>query len=233
MKRIAIIGANGVIGQVVTDGLEQHATVRRLDLPGLDARIFDDVKAAIEGVDIVIHLALGKGGDGRENWRSGYLDPDNVTMELNVLQAAVELGIPRVIMASSVHADGFNEYDGQELLQAPGTLKPLSPYGTHKLILETIGKFYSERFGIEFVGLRFGGVTPDNTVKTILKEPQVWLSHRDLVSLMRACVDAESVPNNYSVVYAVSENDGRLHDHSNPFGWQPQDNSKDAARRDG
>jgi hypothetical protein len=129
-------------------------------------------------------------------------------------------------MASSVHADNFNDYEGNEPLTVPGSYKAASPYGTHKQIVEEMGRFYASHYGIEFVAVRFGGVTDDNSVRTHLKEPAVWLSHRDLMGAIEACVTAEVIPGKFAAFYAVSNNDGRIHSTENPFGWQPVDNSK-------
>jgi hypothetical protein len=49
------------------------------------------------------------------------------------------------------------------------------------------------------------------------------LSHRDCVSLVSSCIDADEVPFNFTILYGVSDNKDIVHDLSNPFGWQPKD----------
>jgi hypothetical protein len=49
-----------------------------------------------------------------------------------------------------------------------------------------------------------------------------WLSHADCVALVDACLTAPTVPGHYAVFYGVSDNAGRVHNTSNPFGWVPQ-----------
>jgi uronate dehydrogenase len=225
--KILVTGSRGTIGLVVTKALAKQHTVIGLDLPEGDITDYDFVLNKMRGVDIVIHLAHSVSELNRENWRSGSIDPTNVLMEMNVFHAAMAAKVKRLIVASSVHADNFNEYEGSELLRVPGSFHPTGPYGAHKIIIEEMGRFYASRHNVEYIGVRFGGVTPDNTVKTFLKEPAVWLSHRDLSGAIHACVDATKVPGRFAVFYAVSDNDGRIHSTDNPFGWTPQDNSKD------
>lgn len=224
MTKVLITGSKGTIGSVLMKGLAEKYELIGLDLPESDISDYPFLLKQMKGVDTVIHIARGRGG-GREIMRSGRIDPANVLFYMNVFQAVIEAKVKRLIMASSVHADNFNDYEGDGLLKVPGSYKPITPYGTHKLIIEEIGKFYSSHYNFEFIGVRFGGVTPDNSVKTFGKEPQVWLSHNDLVTAIDACVSAKSVPGRFAVFYAVSNNDGRLHDTANSFGWQPQDNS--------
>lgn len=223
--KIVITGSKGTIGSIVSQKLATSHEVTGLDLPDHDLATAD-LTPLFAAADIVIHLAHAR-GDQRENPRTGLIDPRNVSMEMNVFTTAVETRVRRLIMASSVHADDFLAHSSQHLLTIPGSMRPASPYGAHKLIIEAQGQFYSQRFGLEFIGLRFGGVTPDNRVKTFGKEPEVWLSHRDLGAALIACVDAPSVPNNYVVFNVVSNNAGRIHDTTNPFGWKPVDNSRD------
>ncbi len=223
MSKILITGSRGVIGSVLTEGLARDHDVLGLDLPDGDILNYEFLLEQMQGADIVIHVAHAKG----ESWKSESINPVNVALEMNVFSAVNEAKVKRLIMASSVHADDFNRYEGTEPLTVPGSFHPTSPYGGHKIVIEEMGKFYSKHNGIEFIGVRFGGVTRDNSVKSFLKEPQVWLSHRDLLDAVTACVTALVVPKNFVLFYAVSANDGRLHSTENPFGWAPRDNSKD------
>lgn len=227
MNKIVIAGSEGTIGSVLYEGLSAHHEVIGLDLPKHDISDYNHLLEQVQGADTIIHVAHSSNPDTRENWRSGRIDPMNVLLEMNVFAAAIEAGVGRLIMASSVHADDFNSYEGDHLLTVPGSYRAASPYGTHKLIAEEMGRFHSQHNGLEFIGVRFGGVTKDNSVRTHLKEPAVWLSHQDLIGSVGACIAAEEVPNNFAVFYAVSDNEGRIHSTDNPFGWQPIDNSRD------
>jgi uronate dehydrogenase len=227
--RIAITGANGTIGTVMMSALEGHDIVS-LDLPDTDVRDYDALLGAIKGCRVVIHLAWNTRD---ENWDSGRISPDNVAMTFNVYEASLRAGVPRVIAASSVHADDFMRWrddDGEEktkkLMDTSTIPTPTSPYGASKVFLEALGRFYAQRQSLEVVCIRFGAVSKEDVPGT---EPwdwrKVWLSHRDLGEMIRRCVEAERVPDNYAAFYAVSNNALRVHDWSNPFGWAPIDDA--------
>ena len=155
--------------------------------------------------------------------------PQNVQIDVNVFTAVVRAGVRRLIMASSVHADNHRDPAVVEALTIPGSYYPATPYGVYKLIGEEVGKALSKQFGFEFVGVRFGGVTRDDSVKTGAGQTATWLSHDDLVRAIDACLGAEPMPGRSTVFYAVSNNADRIHDTTNPFGWKPKDNSADRA----
>ena len=102
MRTVAVTGAKGVIGKVISGGLAGWE-IRGLDLPECDARDYAQVLTALRGAHAVVHLAW----DGRENYLLGSLEPDNHLMAHNVYAAARAAGVSRVVAASSVHADGF------------------------------------------------------------------------------------------------------------------------------
>ena len=216
---IAITGARGRIGAVLRQGLVDFP-VTPLDLPETDCRSFEAVRAALAGHSAVIHLAwqMDRGGlyDTRVNL-------DNIAMMDNVYRAALETGVPRAIMASSVHADRFANSPAGTLLSPYAVPVPDSPYGATKVLMESLGRYYAER-GIEVICIRFGRVRPDDDPG--YDDPWeriVWLSHRDGQALVRRCLAAPVVPGRFAIVYAVSDNTGRVQDVTNPFGWQPWD----------
>jgi uronate dehydrogenase len=228
VSRVVITGSKGTIGSVLYEGLREQHQVTGLELPEGDISKYDFLLSQLHGANTVIHVAYSANPSTREGVLTGSINPTNIQLEMNVLTAVIEAGVKRLILASSVHADNFTDHQGAGLLTVPGSYNPPSAYGTHKLILEEVGRFYASHFHLEFVGVRFGGVTRDNSVRPQASEPAVWLSHRDLVNAIEACVSAELVPNRFAVFYAVSDNDGRIHSTENPFGWQPLDNSRDA-----
>ncbi|MGH2913330.1 MAG: NAD-dependent epimerase/dehydratase family protein, partial [Solirubrobacteraceae bacterium] len=178
------------------------------------------------GVDTVIHLARRfSPADPVERRMRIY--PQNVQIDVNVFTAVVKAGVKRLIVASSVHADKHRDPAAVEPLTVPGSYNPATPYGVYKLIEEEVGKVLSKQFGFEFVGVRFGGVTRDNSVKGGAGQTATWLSHGDLLSAIDACLTHEPKPGRSTVFYAVSNNVDRIHDTTNPFGWKPKDNSAD------
>src|SRR5215211_952733 len=132
VRRVLVTGSAGVIGTVLTTHLPYDIT--GLDLPDGDIADYPRLVEHCRGQDAVIHLA---GEFTTENWRSGDINPANFRLDLNVLDAAVEARVRRIVLASSVHADDFFAHDGPGLITADRALPvPTSPYGAHKLFLE-------------------------------------------------------------------------------------------------
>ena len=80
---------------------------------------------------------------------------------VNTLEAARIAGVRRVVFSSSVAAYGNTVADSLTET-SPSTLATTSPlsavYGTTKLLGESLGLFYQEKFGVEFNAMRFSSV---------------------------------------------------------------------------
>lgn len=221
ISKVAILGSEGVIGTVLKDGLKDFK-LTSLDLPEIDARDYKNLLEHIQNQDAIINLALNPKGEIRENARNDVYSPDNSVMTYNVFRAAKEVGVKRVIMASSVHADNFYDWKSPRKLSTNKIASPTTPYGANKIFMEALGRYYA-REGLEVICVRFGGVNPANKQpKDDFWESAVWLSHEDAIVMMNACLQADSVPKNFALLYAVSNNKGKIHDTSNPFGWTPK-----------
>ncbi len=227
MHTVLITGSEGIIGSVLLHGLSDKHQVRGVDLPQ-DISRYEALWAQMAGVDTVIHLAR-KFSPSDPVKRRMRIYPQNVQIDVNVFTAVVKAGVKRLIVASSVHADKHHDPAAAGLFTIPGSYNPATPYGVYKLIEEEVGKALSKQFGFEFVGVRFGGVTRDNSVKRGEGQAATWLSHDDLLGAIDACLAVEPVPGRSTVFYAVSNNADRIHDTTNPFGWRPKDNSADRA----
>lgn len=223
-EKIIITGANGVIGQILKSGLGEEYQITGLDLPDGDVRSYETLADVASGHSAIIHLAWDTKTD---NFLSEKINPENSQMFFNVYQVALEHKVPRVIIASSVHADRFYEWKGPGYMSPYQLPNPDSPYGAHKVFMESLGRWFSSK-GLGVVCIRFGGITPANKAnKDHLPERAVFLSQRDVLSLIRSILNAQSVPNNFAIVYGVSKSENRIHDITNPFGWIPQDKAED------
>jgi len=80
----------------------------------------------------------------------------NVTGTINVLQAAVEAKVKKVVFSSSCASYGDVSIPIKEEYQ--GQVNPPSPYGLHKLIGELYCRLYSQLFSLETVCLRYFNV---------------------------------------------------------------------------
>lgn len=221
-ERITITGSDGTIGTVLKEGLASDYEIVEVDLPQVDARDLEQLKRAAQGSFAIIHLAWNS---DKENHVNNKVDSDCSRMYLNAYQAAKEAGVKRVIMASSVHADRFIGWERPGLMSPNRVAQPDSLYGADKVFMEAAGRFYASE-GLEVVCIRFGGVNPKNSAAGPEYPPEeraAWLSHNDLISLVKSVLEAEEVPDNFVIVYGVSNNEGRIHDISNPFGWEPKE----------
>lgn len=233
-KRVLITGAAGTIGTILRKGLGEFYLLTLLDLIAVEnensialdvANEFSRLKEIFSGHDVIIHLAR----DNRGGFKSGdNWVPENDVMIWNVYKAAVESGVKRVIMASSIHAVDFSNWEKPGLIPPDEYPNPDTPYGAMKIFMETMGKYFSAKRGLEVICLRFGGVNPED-VPEMSDEPdyqRIWLSHGDLVNLVKQSIEMKEIPGNFQIVFGVSNNTGRVHDFKNSVGWLPKDNAE-------
>ena len=217
--KVFLTGASGVIGTIIRSQLPQYDFLP-FDLPNHDARNYNVVLTAIAGCEAAIHLAW----DTKiEDWKTAKINPDNGLMTFNVYAAALTAGVERVIMASSVHAQDYAHWTGPDLIDPYALPTPDSPYGASKVFMEALGRYFSKK-GLEVICIRFMGLNVDD--RPSRDDPdgkKKWFSHKDCGELIKAILEAPSIPHNFVIVHGVSNNAGRMHDISNPFGWLPKD----------
>ena len=173
MARYLLTGGGGFIGsniaeRLVNDGdevrvIDNFSTGRKENLAAFEDRIelivgditnIDDLSKAVDGVDYVLHLAA------RPSVPASVADPRrcheaNINGTFNVLMAARDAGVKRVVYSASSSAYGDTlELPNREEF-AP---RPLSPYAVAKLTGEYYCKVFSEIFGLECVSLRYFNV---------------------------------------------------------------------------
>jgi UDP-N-acetylglucosamine 4-epimerase len=127
--------------------------------------LFDDIsnleicQKACQGVSHVFHqAALGSVQRSVEDPVSTHRA--NATGTLNILQAAREAGVKRVIYASSSSIYGNIGSDPEESIPKRESLSPhpQSPYAATKLMGEMYCRIFSELYGLETVSLRYFNV---------------------------------------------------------------------------
>lgn len=223
-KKVVITGALGRIGTIIREALGDQFSFTLLDnktdFPDCVSDIIP-LKNILKGKDAAIHL----GWDSKENWKSTITRPKNKKMLENVYRAALETGVKRVIMASSIHADTYGDWDNT-ISMSPDTIPvPDSPYGATKVYMEALGRYYTRHHGLEVICIRFGGVGHDDKPRNEKDYEKIWLSRRDCANLIKCCIEAPIAPRNFSVFYGISNNTGRIHDWKNPVGWVPVDDA--------
>lgn len=215
MKKIVITGSGGVIGSVLRSGLSEY-DITRADRPDVDLREYEKLKVVFKDTEAVIHLAWNM--KAVENSKAFS---ENEVMLENVYRAALVSGVKRVIMASSVHADDFYNFQGSDKMSVHRIPAPVSRYGMQKVYMEALGSWYATK-GLEVICIRLGDVNFENKPATHHPlETAVFLSHNDLTTLIKASLETSVILGNFVVVYGVSDNLRRIHDVSNPFGWKP------------
>ena len=217
MQNVLITGSKGRRGRILSKGLSEHYKLSLADLPENDIRNYKKLLKLTKGKNAIIHLAWKA---KTENFQNGRIDADNFLMVYNIYRSAIKSKVSRVIIASSIHADNFRKPKKVPIspLEIPS---PTSPYGADKIGIESLGKYYSSK-GIEVICIRFGAVGYGIPRKGS-EGSVVWLAPRDCVSLIESILDSKKVPNNFSIIYGVSNNKKRVHDISNPFGWKPKE----------
>jgi GDP-L-fucose synthase len=104
-KRVVVTGGAGFLGKPTTTLLrELGADVSVVRSAEHDLREREATRGALEGSEVVLHLAANVGGIGFNRRNPAPLAHDNLAMSLNVFEAARELGIGKLVAAGSVCA---------------------------------------------------------------------------------------------------------------------------------
>lgn len=174
MSQFLVTGGAGFIGSALVRGLLGRGAKRvavvdnlltghernleevsgAIDFHRVDIRDYATLRRAMEGVDVVFHEAA------IPSVPRSIHDPVpshevNITGTFNVLRAAEETGVRRVIYAASSSAYG----DTEELPKVETMLpRPKSPYAAQKLLGEHYMSVWASCFGVETVSLRYFNV---------------------------------------------------------------------------
>jgi uronate dehydrogenase len=227
--RVLVTGAAGLIGRTLHGGIAgRYGLLRLLDVQPYAAAgpneefqradLTDPHLAAqaVAGIDTVVHLA---GIPGEDTWERIY--PNNILAMFNLFEASRLAGVKRIIFASSNHVIGY--YRANRDIDAALPVRPDSRYGVSKVFGEALGRLYADKHGIEVACLRIGSFRkrPENE-----RQLATWLSPRDLVSLVQACIEAPRF--DFVVLYGVSANTRNRwrNDPGSPVDFTPVDNAE-------
>jgi UDP-glucose 4-epimerase len=126
----------------------------RLEVLEGDIRDLQATAEAARGVEVIFHQAAMRSVPRSVDDPLGA-NENNVTGTLNILLAAREAGVRRVIYASSSSVYGDRPDLPKREDQPPA---PISPYAVSKLAGELYCAVWSRLFGLETVGLRYFNV---------------------------------------------------------------------------
>jgi len=173
MEKFLVTGGAGFIGShLVAELLKNGEAVRVLDnfstgkrenltpfhdqieLIEGDIRSYHIVREAVDGVDYILHQGALPSVPRSVNDPITSNDV-NVGGTLNILDAARDAGVKRVVYASSSSVYGANAEVPKREDMVP---QPISPYAVSKLAGEQYCHVFSRTYGLETVALRYFNV---------------------------------------------------------------------------
>jgi nucleoside-diphosphate-sugar epimerase len=169
LGKVLVTGASGLLGSYVVAELAGKADIVGLDLmppqdrSGISAFIegsiedTEAVRSAVAGCDAVVHVAARPNiwsGEGHEIIRT------NVTGTWNVLQAAEDAGVKRVVITSSDSVVGYTVLEGAMIppeylpIDNVHPLHPTDAYALSKVLCERTAQAFLDRGKLDVVALR-------------------------------------------------------------------------------
>lgn len=169
MKKIVVTGGSGKAGRAVVKDLAEHGyDVLNVDqnppqesiVPFRQADLTDmgQTYESLLGADAVVHLAAIPAPN---RFTPEVTFRTNVSSTYNVFNAAVSLGLKRVVWASSETVLGL-PFDRQKPAYAPideeAPTWPETSYALGKVLSEEMARQLNRWSGIPFIGLRFSNI---------------------------------------------------------------------------
>lgn len=246
-KRIFFTGGSGKAGKhVIPYLLEQGHRVMNVDLaplnhPGVDNLIADitDSGQMFNAMSSYAGLDELEGGNGIPKFDAVVhfaavprilLKPDNETFRVNtigtynVIEAAVKLGIQKIIIASSETTYGICFSDGPTdpkvlPLEEDYDVNPMDSYGLSKVVNEQTARSFQRRSGFDIYALRIGNVIEPHEYTELFphyfKNPEVrrrnafcYIDARDLGQIVDLCLKKDNL--SYQVFNAGNDHNGAI-----------------------
>jgi len=193
--RVVVTGSAGRLGQHVAGLLPRHGhEVVSLDLSAgggaqpVDLTDPDAAQQGLEGAEAVVHLARerfpyteqGLFDRATQTWRTPDVSGDalrfqrNAAMTYNVLAAAASLGIPRIVIGSSLAVYGLYYPLRPALpeylpIDEDHPRRPQDPYGLSKLAGEELCNGFARHREASIASLRFAGIADDDVYERLIR----------------------------------------------------------------
>ena len=218
MKKIALTGGSGRVGQTVTRYLmEQGFNVIVIDIKPpqnvlqrwwetfrqCDVTDYGQTFAALHGSDIIVHLAADPRPD-INHFTGAQRFHNNTLVTYNVFNAAVQLGVEKVIWASSETIYGY-PFDEVEPDYAPvdEAHRPLPQcsYALSKLTGELLAQQFNRWSDIPFIGLQLSNILYEHDYEycpafwadSSIRRFDLWsyIDHRDVAQVIHNAIQAD------------------------------------------
>ena len=159
-KKILITGSHGFLGNHLVKNLLEQRRVPKENLfvptiADLDLRKWENCQKAVQGKDIIIHLAAKVGGIGFNKEKPGELFYDNLIMGVQLMEAARQAGTEKFIAIGTICAYPkftpipFKEED----LWNGYPEETNAPYGLAKKMLLVQAQAYRRQYGFNAIYL--------------------------------------------------------------------------------
>jgi uronate dehydrogenase len=215
LPTVLVTGSSGRIGQaVVAELLARGLPVRGFDLtptPGLEDCAIGDltdaaaVRRAVRGVGTLIHLAATPDDD---DFLTKLLPP-NIIGVYHILEAARELGVRRLILASSGQVVWHQRLTGPWPIPVDVPVTPRYWYAATKVFLEAAGRAYADAHHIpSVIAVRLGWCprSPEQVEEIAASDwaQDVYLSPGDAGRFF-ACAALARTEIPFAILYATSK----------------------------
>jgi nucleoside-diphosphate-sugar epimerase len=246
-KRILFTGGAGKAGKhVIPYLLDQGHRVLNIDLVPLDYPGVDNLKADITDSGQMFNAMSSYAGLDELEQGTGVpkfdavvhfaavprilINPDNETFRVNtigtynVIEAAVKLGVKKVVIASSETTYGVCFSDGRTNpnslpLEEDYDVDPMDSYGLSKVVNEKTARSFQRRSGIDIYALRIGNVIEPHEYTELFpnyfENPEVrrrnafcYIDARDLGQIVDLCLKKDGL--GYQVFNAGNDHNGAI-----------------------
>ena len=246
-KRILFTGGSGKAGKHVVQYLldQGHRVMNvdlvRLDNPGVDNLVADitDSGQMFNAMSSYAGLDELEPGNGVPHFDAVVhfaavprilIHPDNETFRVNtigtynVIEAAVKLGIQKIVIASSETTYGICFSDGKTAphvlpLEEDYDVDPMDTYGLSKVVNEKTARAFQRRSGFDIYALRIGNVIEPHEYADLFpqffKNPAMrrrnafcYIDARDLGQIVDLCLQKDDL--GFQVFNAGNDHNGAI-----------------------